>query len=127
MHFTRTEGSLGAGPAPRHMESSRRSRNGHGERPFVGQGSRSRPAASRLRVRRELIIAECDQPPFDRVTMDDIAIASAALAASPRGFRVGGMQDAGAAALALADSSQCIDAMPELRWSAPAPGAVLTG
>ncbi len=62
-------------------------------------------------VLREVIAAERDQPPFDRVTMDGIAIASAALAAGQREFRVAGTQAAGAAALTLPDTAHCIEVM----------------
>ena len=48
------------------------------------------------------IAAERDQPPFDRVTMDGIAIAGKAWLAGGRRFRVAGTQGAGAAALRLA-------------------------
>lgn len=67
-------------------------------------------AATRM-VLREPIAAERDQPPFDRVTMDGIAIAGAALAAGRREFRVCGTQGAGAAALTLPDGNQCIEVM----------------
>jgi molybdopterin molybdotransferase len=60
---------------------------------------------------RETILAERDQPPFDRVTMDGIALASAALQAGRREFRIGGTQAAGAPALALASVDECIEVM----------------
>ena len=46
-------------------------------------------------VLRQTISAERDQPPFDRVTMDGIAIRHAAIAAGVRSFRVIGTQGAG--------------------------------
>ena len=52
-------------------------------------------------VLRETIVAERDQPPFDRVTMDGIAIAGDAMLAGRRRFAVAGTQGAGAAALRL--------------------------
>jgi molybdopterin molybdotransferase len=62
-------------------------------------------------VLREGVIAERDQPPFDRVTMDGIAIAHAALTAGRREFRVLGTQGAGAAAMALGNPAECVEVM----------------
>lgn len=50
---------------------------------------------------RENIYAERDQPPFDRVTMDGIAIESGALRRGSRRFRIQGTQAAGAPAMRL--------------------------
>jgi len=61
------------------------------------------------RVLREAVLAERDAPPFDRVTMDGIAIAAAATAR--RDFRLAGTQAAGTPALALRDESECIEVM----------------
>src|SRR5690606_40281463 len=47
------------------------------------------------RVLAEDVTAERDQPPFDRVTMDGIAILYADLAAGTRRFAVAGTQAAG--------------------------------
>src|SRR6185503_13899162 len=58
----------------------------------------------------EDIYAERDQPPFDRVTMDDIAVAFRDFAAGVRSFEVVGTQAAGAEPLAVADS-QCVEVM----------------
>ncbi len=63
------------------------------------------------RVLAEDIAAERDQPPFDRVTMDGIAIAYRDFAAGVRGFEVVGTQAAGAAPLALTRSAQCVEIM----------------
>ena len=61
----------------------------------------SRPlAALRGAALAEAICAERDQPPFDRVTMDGVALASSAWAAGRRRFRIAGVQAAGAAPLA---------------------------
>ncbi len=60
---------------------------------------------------REPIIAERDQPPFDRVTMDGVAIASTALAAGRREFRIAGMQGAGTRAGRLRSDDQCLEVM----------------
>jgi molybdopterin molybdotransferase len=62
-------------------------------------------------VLREEVVAERDQPPFDRVTMDGIAVAAAALQDGHRRFTVTGTQGAGAAALRLASREACIEVM----------------
>ena len=56
---------------------------------------------------RENVYAERDQPPFDRVSMDGIAIASARVA-STRRFRVQGTQAAGEPPPALRAGENCI-------------------
>ncbi|MBM4197690.1 MAG: molybdopterin molybdotransferase MoeA [Gammaproteobacteria bacterium] len=63
------------------------------------------------RTLRETIMAERDQPPFDRVTMDGIALAHRDWAAGTRSFRVAGTQGAGAAPLALDAPGACIEVM----------------
>jgi molybdopterin molybdotransferase len=60
---------------------------------------------------RERIIAHRDQPPFDRVTMDGIAFASAAWERGVRAFRNAGTQAAGAAPLRLVSDDDCIEVM----------------
>lgn len=62
-------------------------------------------------VLRENIYAERDQPPFDRVAMDGIALDSQAVAAGRRSFRVQATQAAGDPPLTLAASGACIDVM----------------
>jgi molybdopterin molybdotransferase len=62
-------------------------------------------------VLRENVYAERDQPPFDRVTMDGIALASAAVSAGRRRFRIQATQAAGEPPLALASPDQCIEVM----------------
>ena len=62
------------------------------------------------RVLAEDVAAERDQPPFDRVTMDGIAIAHADLAAGDGSFAVVGTQAAGAEPLAIG-SAQCVEVM----------------
>lgn len=59
-------------------------------------------------VLREAIVASRDQPPFDRVTMDGIAFASAA---GRREFRIVGTQAAGARPMVLAADDACFEAM----------------
>jgi len=62
-------------------------------------------------VLREDLLAERDQPPFDRVTMDGIAVAASAFADGRREFEVAGTQAAGAAAMHISDSRQCVEVM----------------
>jgi len=62
-------------------------------------------------VLRENIYAERDEPPFDRVAMDGIALDSRAVAAGRRAFRVQATQAAGDPPLTLAANSACIDVM----------------
>jgi molybdopterin molybdotransferase len=59
-------------------------------------------------VLRQEVRAERDQPPFDRVSMDGIAISSAG---TTREFRVTGTQAAGAPPLTLRDKTECIEVM----------------
>jgi molybdopterin molybdotransferase len=61
-------------------------------------------------VLRENIYAERDQPPFDRVAMDGIALASAAAASQAR-LRVAACQAAGDPPQTLADPQSCIEIM----------------
>jgi molybdopterin molybdotransferase len=63
------------------------------------------------RTLREDIYAERDNPPFDRVCMDGIAIASAAFAGGVRRFRIEAMQPAGAPALSLARPDSAVEVM----------------
>ena len=60
-------------------------------------------------VLRENIYAERDQPPFDRVTMDGIALDSAACRQGRRTFRVQGVQAAGDAPSKLSQLQACIE------------------
>lgn len=62
-------------------------------------------------VLRENIYAERDQPPFDRVAMDGIAIDSRAAGCGTRSFRIQATQAAGAAPLTLGTASDCIEVM----------------
>ncbi|MEO8315003.1 MAG: molybdopterin molybdotransferase MoeA [Pseudomonadota bacterium] len=63
------------------------------------------------RILREDIQAERDNPPFDRVCMDGVAIASAAFADGARSFRIEATQAAGAVPLKLASPAGAIEAM----------------
>jgi molybdopterin molybdotransferase len=62
-------------------------------------------------VLRQTIVAERDQPPFDRATMDGIAISSDALPANNRCFKIAGIQAAGHAAQNLASDDECFEVM----------------
>ena len=69
-------------------------------------------------VLRENIYAERDQPPFNRVAMDGVALASHAVAAGRRSFRIQATQAAGDPPLSLGAAQECIEVMT---------GAVLPG
>jgi molybdopterin molybdotransferase len=69
-------------------------------------------------VLRENVYAERDQPPFDRVAMDGIALASSAAAGGQRRFKVQATQAAGEAPYVLATDENCVEVMT---------GAVLPG
>jgi len=62
-------------------------------------------------VLRENVYAERDQPPFDRVTMDGIAVDSSVCRNGRRSFRMQGMQAAGDPPLRLAAVDACIEVM----------------
>jgi len=62
-------------------------------------------------VLRENIYAERDQPPYDRVAMDGIALSSRALGTGARTFRIQATQAAGDAPLTLAAPTDCIEVM----------------
>jgi molybdopterin molybdotransferase len=62
-------------------------------------------------VLREDIYAERDQPPFDRVAMDGIALDSRSLGTSLRVLRIQGMQPAGDPPQALESAGACIEVM----------------
>jgi molybdopterin molybdotransferase len=63
------------------------------------------------RTLRETVSAERDQPPFDRVTMDGIAVDSRAIERGLRRFAIQATQAAGAPALRLAHENQAIEIM----------------
>jgi molybdopterin molybdotransferase len=62
-------------------------------------------------VLRENVYAERDQPPFDRVSMDGIALRASAVSAKRRRFRIQGTQAAGDAPMALQSDEYCIEIM----------------
>ncbi len=61
-------------------------------------------------VLQQVVVAERDQPPFDRVTMDGIALRFSDWDRGQRSFTVIGTQGAGAAALSVA-ADQCVEIM----------------
>lgn len=63
------------------------------------------------RILAEPVRAERDQPPFDRVTMDGIAVNAGAVAGGRRRLRVAGTQAAGGAPVPLEASDACIEIM----------------
>jgi molybdopterin molybdotransferase len=63
------------------------------------------------RIIRQSVRAERDQPPFDRVTMDGIAVDFATLSGGARHFRIVGTQHAGDPVLTLQDTGACIEIM----------------
>ena len=63
------------------------------------------------RVLRQSVRAERDQPPFDRVMMDGIAIQQTALAEGQRDFVVQGTQQAGDPVMTLESRRHCIEIM----------------
>jgi len=60
---------------------------------------------------RENVYAERDQPPFDRVSMDGVAVDSNAVLRGVRRFRIQGIQAAGAPPLKLKVSEDAIEVM----------------
>lgn len=66
---------------------------------------------SRGCILREALYADRDFPPFDRVTMDGIAIRFERFAAGQRRFPVAGIQAAGAPPLRLTDPANCLEVM----------------
>ena len=63
------------------------------------------------RVLRQPVVAERDQPPFDRVTMDGIAVRFDAWRGGLRKFRIQGTQHAGDPVQTLSDDGNCIEIM----------------
>jgi molybdopterin molybdotransferase len=62
-------------------------------------------------ILREPVVATRDQPPFDRVTMDGIALASSAFVEGRREFRIAGTQAAGSQQMTLASTEACFEVM----------------
>jgi molybdopterin molybdotransferase len=59
-------------------------------------------------ILREVVFAERDQPPFDRVTMDGFALRHRAIAAGRRSFTVIGTQAAGDPAMTVGADDTCV-------------------
>jgi molybdopterin molybdotransferase len=70
---------------------------------------RLRDAAGR--TLRQDVQAERDNPPFDRVCMDGVAVASKAFDGGARSFRIQGTQAAGAVPMTLAEAGAAIEVM----------------
>ena len=68
-------------------------------------------ADARGRILRQVVTAERDQPPFDRVTMDGIAIDFDAFEDGVRSFRIQGTQHAGDTVINLEAKDGCIEIM----------------
>ena len=66
---------------------------------------------SQGRVLKETIVADCDFPPFNRVSMDGIAIAQETFAKGQRIFKIEGVQGAGTPQLTLQNANHCIEVM----------------
>jgi molybdopterin molybdotransferase len=63
------------------------------------------------RILRQKVLAERDQPPFDRVTMDGIALDYASYEGGARRFTIQGTQQAGDPVQTLDDGDHCIEIM----------------
>lgn len=63
------------------------------------------------RILKEDIVADRDFPPFDRVSMDGIAINSSAFNKGQRSFKIEGVQAAGSKQLTLQNPNNCVEAM----------------
>ncbi|NLP57832.1 molybdopterin molybdotransferase MoeA [Lutibacter sp. B1] len=63
------------------------------------------------RILKEDIVADRDFPPFDRVSMDGIAISSEEFNKGQREFKIEGVQAAGSEQLLLQNKNNCIEAM----------------
>ncbi len=63
------------------------------------------------RILREDIVADRNFPPFDRVTMDGIAIAFSSFESGQRSFHIESIQAAGAPPLILKNPQNCIEVM----------------
>jgi molybdopterin molybdotransferase len=63
------------------------------------------------RVLKEAIVADRDFPPFNRVSMDGIAINAEAFNNGIRSFKIEGIQAAGSPQLTLKNTNNCIEAM----------------
>src|SRR4051812_37641358 len=60
---------------------------------------------------RQEVFAERENPPFDRICMDGIAISHPTFEKGQRRFRIEGMQPAGAPAVRLSNASNAVEVM----------------
>jgi len=63
------------------------------------------------RVLKEDLYADRDMPPYDRVTMDGIAINYDRYLEGQRGFTIEGVAAAGSPQLSLVDPAKCVEVM----------------
>ena len=63
------------------------------------------------RILREDFYADRNFPPYDRVTMDGIAIAHASFASGQRSFKIEGVAAAGSPQQSLSDPANCLEVM----------------
>ncbi len=77
--------------------------------PLAAEPCRVEQAAGR--VLREELLAERDQPPFDRVALDGIAIALDSFVAGRRRYRIAGTVAAGSRPQPLAATDSCLEVM----------------
>ena len=63
------------------------------------------------RILKEEIVADRDFPPFNRVSMDGIAIDYSAFQNKQRSFKIEGIQAAGSEQLSMQNSSSCLEVM----------------
>ena len=63
------------------------------------------------KVLQQPVFAERDQPPFHRVSMDGVGLASSAWTNGVREFSIAGLQPAGSPQLTLTDPESCIEVM----------------
>ena len=63
------------------------------------------------RILKETIFADRDFPPFNRVTMDGIAIDVTSFQSGQRSFKIEGIQPAGSAQISLKNAENCIEVM----------------
>jgi len=67
------------------------------------------------RILKEAILADREMPPFNRVSMDGIAINSSVFESGNRQFEIEGVQAAGSEQLSLHHSETCLEAMTGAR------------
>ena len=78
---------------------------------FRPEKERIRIEATEGRILAEIIKADRDLPPFDRVAMDGIAVLFKSFEEGWRAFKIEGMQQAGQPRTTLKDNQNCIEVM----------------